>query len=482
MNFQLFLSVLRLRANLAFYTLLGTIFLVMAVSLLLPRQYTASTAVVIDAKSPDPVAGMVLPGVMQPGYMSTQVDIVNSDRVARHAVGLLRLEQQPDTVARWTKATGGRGEIVPWIAGRLQKRLYVKPSRDSNVINISFTDRDPAFSAAAANAFAQAYIDVSLELRVEPARQHAGWFETQREQARDRLAAAQQALAGFQKMHGIVVSPEQVDAETARLNELSAQLTAIQIQIQDSHSKNRVAGNAETLLEVMQSPVIQQLKSDLARAEVKLHETRSRLGERHPETQRSVAEVASGKARLAAETRTIAGSLVTSHAVGKQKEKELLAAIEAQKTRVLDLNKDLNAVALLRRDVDSAQKSLDEIGQRLASSRLDSASTQTNASVLNPASEPPNPSKPNLLLNFITSIFLGTFLAAGLVLALEFLRRRVHSADDIAVLAGLPLLATIGSNAPRLTARESMLAVLAIPRLAGLPQRALPLLGDRRDT
>lgn len=40
----------------ALFTLVITVLTATTVSLLLPKQYTASTAVVIDVKSPDPVA------------------------------------------------------------------------------------------------------------------------------------------------------------------------------------------------------------------------------------------------------------------------------------------------------------------------------------------------------------------------------------------------------------------------------------------
>ena len=51
----------------------------MVISLLLPKQYTANTSVVVDVKSPDPIAGMVLPGLASPAYMATQIDIINSE-------------------------------------------------------------------------------------------------------------------------------------------------------------------------------------------------------------------------------------------------------------------------------------------------------------------------------------------------------------------------------------------------------------------
>lgn len=52
---------------------------------LMPKKYTASAAVLVDVKSPDPIAGMVFPAMMTPGYMATQMDLIQSERVARGA-------------------------------------------------------------------------------------------------------------------------------------------------------------------------------------------------------------------------------------------------------------------------------------------------------------------------------------------------------------------------------------------------------------
>ena len=83
MNLQQFLLILRARYKLVLFTLLGTVAVTLVLSLVLPKQYTATSAVVVDVKSPDPIAGMMLPALIMPGYMATQVDIINSDRVAQ---------------------------------------------------------------------------------------------------------------------------------------------------------------------------------------------------------------------------------------------------------------------------------------------------------------------------------------------------------------------------------------------------------------
>ena len=447
MTLQQLLLILRARSKVALYTLLGTVLFTLVVSLILPKQYTASTAVVIDVKSPDPIVGMVLPGMISPGYMATQVDIINSDRVAQRVVRLLHMDESAEIKEKWQDDTDGKGSIVGWIADLLQKKLDVKPSRESNVININYTGADPAFAAAVANAFAQSYIDVNLDLKVEPARQNAVWFEGQTQLLREKLEAAQKALSSHQQKTGIVATDERLDYETAKLNDLSTQLTVVQGQTSDSHSKSKSAEGSATLAEVMQSPLIQGLKSDIARLEAKLQESNINLGKNHPQTLRTESELASLKAKLASETQQISSSLGTSYQVGKQKEKELLEAIETQKTRVLELGKQRDEISVLKRDVESAQRAFEGVSQRSSQTRLESLSIQTNVVILNPASEPTQPSKPKILLNILVSIFLGTLLGVGAALMLELTDRRVRSTGDLQDAFDIPVLGELSSPA-----------------------------------
>src|ERR1035437_1884639 len=175
MTLQQFLFILRARHRVALVALAVTVVTTLLVSLLLPKQYTASAAVVLDVKSPDQLSGLMLQGLMAPGYMATQIDIINSDRVAKSVVKLLKMDESAAIKQQWQEQTNGKGELVDWLAALLQKKLNVKPARESNVINVNYTGVDPDFTAAVANAFAQAYIDVNLELRLATARQYAAF-------------------------------------------------------------------------------------------------------------------------------------------------------------------------------------------------------------------------------------------------------------------------------------------------------------------
>lgn len=447
MTIQQLLLILWARRKLVFGLCALVVALALVASLLMARKYTASASIVIDVKSPDPIAGMVLPGMMAPGYMATQSDIIKSERVAQRVVKLLNLDASPETHAQWHEATEGRGSVVSWMAGRLQRYLEVMPSRDSNVLKIEYSGSDPAFTAAVANAFAQAYIDTTIELKVDPARQYAQWFDEQLKNQRERLEKAQQVLSAYQQQNGIVATDERFDAENQRLNDLSAQLTQVQGQGSELSSKNR-SGSADTLPEVVRSPLINELKSEIAKRESKLKEVSNNLGVNHPQYQSALSDVSELKSKLRSETDLIAASVRTAGVAGRMHEGELQKAIEQQKTKLLELRRQRDEISVLMRDVESAQNAYNAVSQRMTQTRLEAQSAQTNVSILTPATEPLLPSKPQVMKNLFFAAFFGTLLGIGAALLVELGQRRIRSAEYLSQCLGVPVLVELDSTVP----------------------------------
>jgi chain length determinant protein EpsF len=320
----------------------------------------------------------------------------------------------------------------------------VKPSRESNVITINYKATDPQFAAAVANGFARAYMNTTIELKVQPAQQYADWFGTQGKELRENLEQAQAKLSAYQQEHGIVASDERLDNETARLNELSTQLTVVLAQTADAQSKQRSGAASDTLPDVTQNSLIMNLKVEIARQEAKLQELSGNLGRNHPQYRQAEAELASLKQRLEAETKHIASGFSTSGSVSKDKEAVIRAALEAQKRKVLQLKRERDEVAVLTRDVEAAQKAYEAVTQRLTQTRLESQANQTNVSVLTPAVAPIEASSPKILLNGLVALFLGTLLGIGTAFLIELADRRVRSLEDLAALMSVPVLANIG--------------------------------------
>jgi len=395
---------------------------------------------VFDVKSPDPVLGQLLP--LGQGFVATQTEIIKSDRVAQRVVRLLRLDENPALKQQWQEDTDGKGKPEVWIAELLQKGLQVTPATGgSTIIDLTFHAGDPTFAAIVANTFAQVYIDTNIELRVDPARQASRWFGDQGKAARESLEQAQARLSEFQQKKGIVVREEQVDTEMTKLRDLSTQLTLLQSENQNTLSKQR--SGLEALAEVTQSGLVQTLRADIARLEAKLQEAAANLGKAHPQYQRMEAELGALKQQLEVATRTVASGFAASGSVGKSREAALQAAIAAQKQKILQLRSERDQLAVLQRDVDAAQAAYDGVTKRFNQTNLESQLTQTNVSVLNPAVEPTEPSSPNFKKNMAISVLLGLLLGGGAAFLLELLDRRVRSADDLADMLQLPVLAVI---------------------------------------
>jgi chain length determinant protein EpsF len=445
MNFQQFILILQARYKVALLVLAGTVALVLAVSLLMPDKYIASTSLVLDVK-PDPLLGMMT-GAASPTYMATQMDIITSDHVGQSVVKLLKLDQVPQIQAQWQKATKGKGELAVWLGSMLAKKLDAKPSRDSNVINISYTSEDPVFAATAANAFAQAYINTNLELKVEPARQNAQWFQVKVSGLRTELENAQARLAAFQKKTGIVPNSSKVqNEENSKIAELSGQLIVTEGQTADIQSKKKNIDSANTLADVMQNPIILSLKSDIIRLEGKLQEAGRNLGKNNPQYQSTEIEIETLKKKLDFETQQILTSINTANRVNKEKGSELQASILSHKKQAIEESADRDQIAVFENDVETAQKAYDLLVQRYTESNLQSQSNQTNISVLTPATEPLERSSPNIYKNMLIAVFAGTILGVGAAFAAEMFDQRVRTTESLATATGVPVLVYFTEN------------------------------------
>ena len=75
-----------------------------AFTLLLPRQYTAETSLIVEMRI-DPALGALAPALAAPSYMATQIEVLRSERVASRAVKILGVERSTTAVAQWREAT-----------------------------------------------------------------------------------------------------------------------------------------------------------------------------------------------------------------------------------------------------------------------------------------------------------------------------------------------------------------------------------------
>jgi succinoglycan biosynthesis transport protein ExoP len=469
MNLNQFLAILKARWWVALLVFVLTVGTTLAVSLMLPSQYTASATVVIDVK-PDPIAGQYA-GMLSPSYMATQVDVIQSDRVVRRVVRNTKLADNPQVRADWVEATGGQGDIEAWLAARFKPNLEVRPSRESNVLTIAYRAPDPSFAAAMANAFVQAYIDTAIELRVDPARQYSSFFDQRSKEAREALEKAQARVSAFQKEKGIIATDERLDIENARLSELSSQLVMMQALSAESGSRQAQAQGASSdrIQEVLNSGLISQLKADLGRSEARLQELNSRLGDNHPQVQETQATINSLRARLDTETKRVTGGVGVTATINRQREAGLRASLDAQRAQVLRMKAVRDEGAVLVREMENAQRAYEAVLARLNQTSLESQTTHGNIFVLGRANPPGGASSPKVALNTALSVVIGLLLAVGAVMGLEMIDRRVRAYEDLTGPLGLPVIGVMPKPNAQMKLGGKRLSLMQQRLVASLP-------------
>jgi succinoglycan biosynthesis transport protein ExoP len=444
-----------------FARILGTLLaVVLLVSLIIPKTYVAETSVVVDSKGTDTLTGAPQPAQLLPSNLATQLDIIGSHNVALKVVDKLRLPTVPELRDQFEWSTGGTGSIRDWLADNLLINLDVKPSRESNVISIGFAGRNPNFAATVANAFAEAYIQTSLELRVDPARRQAVWFNQQLLELRRNVELAQRRLSDAQKKENIVGTDDHLDIENAKLAEITDQLVNAQASMYDAQTRLNQMSDAlkhkrvEELPDILGNTLLQNMKADLVRLESQLAEAASRYGRNHPQHVSLAAQTQALRKRFATELHTAEGSITQAAELAGRRTAQLQAAQDAQKARILELKRQHDSLDVLNREVENAQRVYDATAQRAGEVHLESQMDQSNIAVLNAAVPPLKAARPKVLLNLVLALVLGSLASFCAIFCAELLNRRVRSGDDlmargIFVLTEIPPLLETTRRMPR---------------------------------
>lgn len=431
---QLF-SILRARSRLGTAIFFGVLALTAVWLLVRTPSFVAKAPVLVDVRT-DPVGTTPLQGMVSPGYIATQIDVVKSRPVAQRVAKMLPADKEP--MLRLKAKASDSPAPEEWIVNALQRELEVTPARESNIIQIAWTGQSAEEAARVANAFAEAYMDTNVDLRTEPAKRYTAWFDQQMQQARERLQAAQTKLSQFQQKSGLVSTTGQVDFEQQRLADLSNQLLAAQ-------------GQRTTTVtpDAAMSPEVGALRAEVARLQAKVDEANETLGANHPRMVQMRAELRSMRDRLNEASARAGQSVAGASQASAQRVRDLQAQLEAQRARVLALARDRGDFNVLEQEVVAAQKAYDTVAANAAQSRLQSLSTQGNVVFLGSAAAPLRPSGLNGLQAMAIAAVCGLILAFLGSLLAEIANRRIRSKEDLESITGLPILGVVPAPSSR---------------------------------
>jgi succinoglycan biosynthesis transport protein ExoP len=131
--------------------------------------------------------------------------------------------------------------------------------------------------------------------------------------------------------------------------------------------------------------------------------------------------------------------------VSHAREAEIQAAVDAQRTKVLQLKQTRDQVAVLQRDVDNAQHTYDQVYNRASQTNLESQNRQANATVISQATTPVLPSSPKVPSVLALGLVAALALGIGTALLQEQFDKRMRTTSDAFDFLGLPVIGIMPS-------------------------------------
>jgi succinoglycan biosynthesis transport protein ExoP len=435
-----FLRILIARRLVVLTTLIVCMVVAMGVARALPERYPARARVLLDLLKPDPVTGQLISGGFARGYVATQTQLIQDYRVAGDVVDKLGWAQNPDVIAAWQSATGGQGDLRRWAAQKIIDGTKAQILEGSNILEITYEAPNPEVAKAVVNLLRNSYIDASLRFQTDSAGRTADWYLQQADKAQAGLARAEAAKSKFVQTNGIVVTEGGGEAESAKLNGLQAAL----LQARAAEGSQQF----QATVKATESPVVDQLKVQLATLNDSMEQAAEKLGKEHPTYKAMISRKALLESQIAKETQTARAAGAMQSGSSRQSMASLQAQYEAQKVKVLGMKDKLDQLAQLQREVDLRRNEYEKAAARTADLKLQANVSESGLVVLGDAIGDTSPSFPNWPQIIGLSFTFGLVLGIALAVLTELLARRVRGSEDLGFASRAPVLAVI-ADAPQ---------------------------------
>lgn len=405
-----------------------------------PRTYEATATLMVDFEVNDPLAGREFPTGLLGSYMATQVELARGSGVLLPVIERLRLADDPEYAAGHSGDAAG---LPSWVETRVRKKLLVEQGKyGSQLIYVTYGSDSAAEAAQVANAVAEVYSEQQQARLTGPAAERAQRYTAQLAELKDKVAHAQQEVTDFRQRSGLIDSDEKGDVGMLMLSTLEERL--LEAQNNRRVAESRSSADASVGNQVLASPMIQSLKTQLALQGASLAQFRTTLGSRHPQVLELQSQMGATRAALDAELKAYAGNATAELASARQLELKLEAALAERRASVLSIRQLQDSGAKQQLELASAQavykRALEGYDQVLFAS----TGGYTNIDFVSRATPPPKPSKPKVGIVMFLAALAGCALGLGVPLCLDLLNRRVRCRDDVERDHGIPVLIELG--------------------------------------
>ena len=417
-----------------------------------PPLYSATAIVQISRGKLDPFHGVTTydSWVDYAEFYPTQVNILKSYNLAYRIVESLRLWRHP------LFKTGDSSDPSPrqleHLAGAVTSMLDVSQMKDTQLMRVSFTSRDPELSAQLANTLVSQYISFNSKKETEIARESVSFLSDQIERLEGEIQGNEKRLREYSQRDDIILIDQKENFVIEQLRNLNQQLSRVQGELATTQARYRSLQRADPAsLEAMQkSAKIQNLDRRRASLQEQIEELSSEFKKDWPELQREREALQQVEQRLQGEILDVAQKVVEAAQIDYQsvleRERLLQKAVKEKKQEAQRLNRLTADYVSVQAELDNKRKVLDQLLRRHSEMGMSAnlgEGNLVNVRLVDEALVPEHPSGPNVSRSVMMGGMVGFSLAIGLVFFLNYWDTAIYTVEDLRRYVPLPFMGMV---------------------------------------
>lgn len=453
-----------------------------AVTLLMTPIYTAQASLQIDREAARVFnAEEVAPSeslIQGEEFFQTQYGLLRSRSLTERVIDSLGLaNSQASLESIGAEAPEGGGTAASQVAARreaaiaaLQDNLVISPVRGSRLVTVGFNNPDPVVAARIANGYAENFIQANLDRKFDSSRYAREFLEERIAQTKTRLEESERQLVAYAGNEQIInIREGNGDAPGESQSLTSNNLVAMNSALAEARAARvaaeerwRSASGASlmTLPEVLQNPTIQRLSEQRALLESEYQQKLRLYQPDYPEMVRLRAQIQEAGNQIQTIAANIRTSIRRQYDVAANQERSLQRQVSRLTGDVIDLRDRSIQYNILQRELDTTRTLYEGLLQRYKEVSVTGGVTANNISIVDHATPPSEPSKPDVLLNILLSAMFGLGLGVVAALVMEALDETIATPEDAESKLSAPVLGVV----PLLAKGQTTSAALADPR------------------
>ncbi len=382
-------------------------------------------------------------------FITTQVGLLSSRSLAQRVAQDLNLASNPAYVDQSLDAATRLRVATAKVAGG----LAVQAPEEGQLIGISFVAESPSLAADVVNGVADSFIRSNLERRYEATAYARNFLERQIAKTRADLERSERQLVGYAQAQGIINTGSEAGASTGdvgslqgasliALNEALAEATTKRIAAEGAYRGARSNGNTTDV-----NASTQGMRQAKAALEAEYQEKRTLMKPDHPDMLSLRSRIDELDRQMRIETAQVVGgrsnSLLAEYQAASSAERELQARVNVLKGAVLNLRGRSIQYTILQREVDTNRALYEALLQRYKEIGVAGGIGTNLISIVDRGEAPGGPYTPDLLLNLLIGLALGTVAGVGIAVVLEFINDTIKTRDDVHNKLGMASLGVI---------------------------------------